>query len=165
MMNYNEKYSFITDMTTESNPRLFFRRAIALLITFYTSYLFFHFVVLNLFIINNILVIFASLWAGHIFLNIFALCIWKNRTFGDFIVRIKYIGFRRNIKQAYQIAMRSFFTTTLFYGFVFFTYLTGWSIGAIITSLVITIGLNYCKFNKSNLLLIDWLTGSLALKK
>jgi hypothetical protein len=164
-MNYNDKYGFTTEMIPESNPRLFFRRAIALLITFYTSYLFFHFVVLNLFIINNMLVILASLWAGHIFLNVLTLCILKNRTFGDFIVRIEYRGFRRNMNPTYQIAMRSIFSTTLFYGIIFCNYLAGWSIGAIIASLAFTIGLNYYKISRFKLSIIDWITGSLAFKR
>jgi hypothetical protein len=164
-MNYNDKYGFTTEIIPESNPRLFFRRAASLLITFYTSYLFFHFVVLNLFIINNIVIIFASLWAGHIFLNVFTLSIFKNRTFGDFIVRIKYRGFRRNMNQTKQIAMRSIFSTTLFYGIIFCNYLAGWSIGAIIASLAFTIGLNYYKITHFKLSIIDWVTGTLTLKK
>jgi len=151
-------------MIPKNNPGLFFRRAIALLITFYTSYLFFHFVVLNILIINNILIIIASIWAGHLVLNIATLYILKNRTFGDFIVRIKYCGFRRNIKQTKQIAIRSIFSTTLFYSIIFCNYLAGWSIGAIIASLAFAIGLNYYKLKQSKLSIIDRITGSLALK-
>jgi hypothetical protein len=165
MLNYNDKYGFTTEMIPETNPRLFFRRTTSLLITFYTSYLFFHFVVLNTFTINNMLVILASVWAGHVFLNVLTLSILKNRTFGDFIVRIKYRGFRRNMNQTYQIAMRSIFSTTLFYSIIFCNYLAGWSIGAIIASLAFAIGLNYYKLKQSKLSIIDRITRSLALKK
>lgn len=89
----------------------------------------------------------------------------KNRTFGDFIVRIKYRGFRRNMNQTNQIAMRSIFSTTLFYSIIFCNYLAGWSIGAIIASLIFAIGLNYYKISHIKLSIIDWITGSLALKK
>jgi hypothetical protein len=164
-MNDNDKYGFTTEMIHESNPGLFFRRATSLLITFYTSYLFFHFVVLNLFVINNILVILASVWTGHIFLNVLTLCILKNRTFGDFIVRIEYRGFRQNMNQTYQIAMRSIFSTTLFYSIIFCNYLAGWSMGTIIASLAFAIGLNYYKLDQSKLSIIDWITRSLAFKK
>ena len=165
MKNYNDKYGFTTEMIPETNPRLFFRRATSLLITFYTSYLFFHFVVLNLFVVNNMLVIIANVWAGHIFLDVFSLCILKIRTFGDFIVGIKYRGFRRNMNQTYQIGMRSIFSITLFYSIVFCNYLTGWSLVAIVASLTLGIGLNYYKLNHIKLSIIDWITGSLALKK
>jgi len=165
MNNNIEKYGFITEMIPKNNPGLFFRRSIALLITFYTSYLFFHFVILNIFTINNILVIIASIWAGHIILNVLTLSILKNRTFGDFIVRIKYCGFRRNVKQTKQIAIRSIFSTTLFYSIIFCNYLAGWSIGAIIASLLFAIGLNYFKITHFKLSIIDWITGTLALKK
>lgn len=164
-MNDNDKYGFTTEMIPKSKPRLFFRKATSLLITFYTSYLFFHFVVLNLFVINNILVILASVWAGHIFLNVLTLCILKNRAFGDFIVRIEYRGFRRTMNPTYHIAMRSIFSTTLFYSIIFCNYLAGWSMGTIMASLAFAIGLNYYKLDQSKLSIIDWITGSLALKK
>ena len=90
MINYYKKYGFITEMISENNPRLFFRRVTSLVITFYMSYLFFHFVVLNAFTINNTLVIVVSIWAGHIFLNISTLGILKNMTFGDLFVKIEY---------------------------------------------------------------------------
>lgn len=165
MNNNKDKYGFITEMIPKNNHGLFFRRAVALLITFYTSYLFFHFVVLNIFTINNIVVIIASIWTGHIILDIFTLCILKNRTCGDFIVRIKFVGFRRNMNQTKQIAIRSIFSTTLFYSIICCIYLTGWSIGAIIVSLIFVIGLNLFKINNLKLSIIDWITGSLALKK
>ena len=165
MNNNIEKYGFITEMIPKNNPGLFFRRSIALLITFYTSYLFFHFVVLNILTINNILIIIASIWAGHLVLNIATLYILKNRTFGDFIVRIKYCGFRRNIKQTKQIAIRSIFSTTLFYSIIFCNYLAGWSFIAIIASLLFAIGLNYFKISHFKLSIIDWITGSLAFKR
>lgn len=151
-------------MIPKTKPSLFLRRIASLLITFYTSYLFFHFVVLNLFTINNIFVIIASIWAGHLVLNIVTLCILKNRTFGDFIVRINFIGFRRNINQTNQIAIRSIFSTTLLYSIVLCNYLAGWSMGAIIASLLFAIGLNYFKIH-FKLSIIDWITGTLALKK
>ena len=161
----NNKNNFKTKIIPENNPRLFFRRATSLLITFYTSYLFFHFVVLNLFIIIDIVVIIASLWAGHIFLNVFTLCILKNRTLSDSIVRIEFRGFRRNINQTYQIARRSIFSTTLFYIMVFCNYLSGWSIVGLIASLTFAIGLNYYKISHFKISIIDWITGSIALKK
>ncbi|MCW8849409.1 MAG: hypothetical protein OQJ81_05460 [Melioribacteraceae bacterium] len=138
-----------------------------MLITFYISYLFFHFVVLNAFTINNTLVIIVSVWAGHIFLNISTLGILKNMTFGDLFVRIEYRGFRRNINQIYQIAMRSIFTTTLFYIVVFCNYLAGWSLFVMIASLLLAIVLNYynIKINHIKLSVIDWVVGSIALKK
>jgi|TARA_Y100000389_G_C17419588_1_gene495892 hypothetical protein len=167
MINYYKKYGFITEMISENNPRLFFRRVTSLVITFYMSYLFFHFVVLNAFTINNTLVIVVSIWAGHIFLNISTLGILKNMTFGDLFVKIEYQGFRRNINQIYQIAMRSIITTTLFYIVVFCNYLAGWSLFVMIASLILAIVLNYynIKINHINLSVIDWVTGSLALKK
>ena len=167
MMNYNNKYGFITEMISENNPRLFFRRVTSLLITFYISYLFFHFVVLNAFTITNMPVILVSIWAGHIFLNISTLGILKNMTFGDLFVKIEYRGLRRNINQIYQIAMRSIFTTTLFYIVVFCNYLAGWSLFVMIASLILAIVLNYYNFkiNHNKLSVIDWVTGSLALKK
>jgi hypothetical protein len=164
-MNYNEKYGFITEMIPKIKPSLFLRRTASLLITFYTSYLFFHFVVLNIFTINNIFVIIASIWAGHIILDILTLCILKNRTCGDFMVGIKFVGFRRNINQTKQIAIRSIFSTTLFYSIIYCIYLAGWSIGVIIASLAFAIGLNCYKLNQSKLSIIDQITGSLALKK
>jgi len=166
MMNYN-KYGFMTEMISENNPRLFFRRVTSLLITFYISYLFFHFVILNAFTINNMTVILVSVWAGHIFLNIITLGILKNITFGDLFVKIKFIGFRRNINQIYQIAMRSFFTTTLFYIVIFCNYLSGWSLLVMIASLILAVVLNYSyiKINHIKLSAIDWVTGSLALKR
>ncbi|MDA7717094.1 hypothetical protein OAR38_00450 [Flavobacteriaceae bacterium] len=167
MINYYKKYGFITEMISENNPRLFFRRVTSLVITFYMSYLFFHFVVLNAFTINNTLVIVVSIWAGHIFLNISTLGILKNMTFGDLFVKIEYQGFRRNINQIYQIAMRSIITTTLFYIVVFCNHLAGWSLFVMIASLILAIVLNYynIKINHINLSVIDWVTGSLALKK
>jgi hypothetical protein len=166
-MNYYNKYGIITEMITENSPRLFFRRAASLLITFYISYLFFHFIILNAFTINNMLVILVSIWAGHIFLNISTLYILKNMTFGDLFVKIEYRGFRRNINQIYQIVMRSIFTTTLFYIVVFCNYLAGWSLFVVIASLILAIVLNCynIKINHNKLLVIDWVTGSLALKK
>jgi hypothetical protein len=112
-------------------------------------------------------VIIVSVWAGHIFLNISTLGFLKNMTFGDLFVKIEYRGFRRNINQIYQIAMRSIFTTTLFYIVVFCNYLAGWSLFVMIASLLLAIVLNYynIKINHIKLSVIDWVAGSIALKK
>lgn len=156
-----------TKKEIKNNPKLFFRRALSLLITFYISYLFFHFVILNAFTIDDMLVILVSIWGGHVFLNISTLGISKNKTFGDVFVKIHYRGFRRNMDQFYQIAMRSLFTTTLFYVVVFCNYLAGWTVPVMMTSICLAIVLNYSgfKINHSNLSVIDWVTGSLAVRK
>ena len=161
------KYSFITEMIPENHPRLLFRRVLSLLITFYTSYLFFHFVVLNVFTMDNTLVIVVSIWAGHIFLNACTLGLTKSMTFGNFFVKIKYQGFRRKINQLYQIGMRSIFTTTLFYLVIFCNYLAGWSVFVLIASLLLAIGLNYIDItiNHTTLSITDRITGTIALKK
>ena len=78
---------------TNNNPRFFIRRITSLLITFWMSYLFFHFVVLNELTINNTLVIVVKIWAGHIFLNISTLGVMKNRTFGDLLVNMTVVRF------------------------------------------------------------------------
>jgi hypothetical protein len=80
MENTMKSLSIIAEMIPKNNPRFFIRRITSLLITFYMSYLFFHFVVLNEFTINNTLVIVVNIWAGHIFLNISTLGVMKNRT-------------------------------------------------------------------------------------
>ena len=151
---------------TNNNPRFFIRRITSLLITFWMSYLFFHFVVLNELTINNTLVIVVKIWAGHIFLNISTLGVMKNRTFGDLLFKVEYQGFRRNIDQIYQIAVRSIITSTLFYIVVFCNYLVGFSLYAMITSLILAIVLNCYNItiNHTKLSVIDWVTGTLTLK-
>jgi hypothetical protein len=166
MENTMKSLSIIAEMIPKNNPRFFIKRITSLLITFYMSYLFFHFVVLNEFTINNTLVIVVNIWAGHIFLNISTLGVMKNRTFGDLLVKVEYQGFRRNIDQIYQIAMRSIITATLFYIVAFCNYLAGFSLYAMITSLILAIVLNChnITINHTKLSVINWVTGTLALK-
>jgi hypothetical protein len=154
-------------MKSENKLRLLFRRAVSLFITFYISYLFFHFVILNAFTINSITLILLSLWAGHIILNSITLGIFKNATFGDLFVQIKFIGFKQNTNQVCQIAMRSFFTTTLFYVVIYCNYLSGWSLLVMFASLIlaVVINYNYIKINPNTVTIIDWLTGSFVLIK
>jgi|TARA_B110000263_G_scaffold148253_1_gene128604 hypothetical protein len=111
-------------------------------------------------------VIVVKIWAGHIFLNISTLGVMKNRTFGDLLVKVEYQGFRRNIDQIYQIAVRSIITSTLFYIVVFCNYLVGFSLYAMITSLILAIVLNCYNItiNHTKLSVIDWVTGTLTLK-
>lgn len=166
MIIYCKKHGFSTEMIPENNPLFLFRRVTSLLITFYMSYLFFHFVVLNAFTINNTLVVVVGIWTGHIFLNISTLGVKENMTFGDLLVKIKYQGIRRNINQINLISMRSIITTTLFYIIVFCNYLAEWSLFAMIASLILAIVLNYYSItiNHIKLSIIDWVTGTITLK-
>ena len=166
MENTMKSFLIIAELIPVNNPRFFFRRISSLLITFYISYLFVHFVVLNNFIIDSTLMILVNIWIGHIFLNISTLSITKNMTFGDLLVKIEYQSFRDNIVPLCLVSIRSIITATLFYLFIFCTYLAGFSLSAIMTCLILAIIINLYKvsINATKLSVIDWITGTVAVK-
>ena len=139
-------------------------KVISLLLTFYISYLFFHFVILNVFIINNPLTMLVNIWFIHAFLNIITLYITKNKTFGDLLVRIKYQRVRRRLVLKNLIAIRSMVTSTLFYLVIYFNFLAGFSFYAITLSLVFAFLLSglKIKINFIDKSVLDWITGTVS---
>ena len=67
------------------------KQSLSLLITFYISYLFLHFIILEITPIESTLVIVAIIWVGHILLNTVTIGMRKKQTFGDLLFRIQYI--------------------------------------------------------------------------
>lgn len=53
---------------------LFWRRAAAFMLTFYISYLFFHFVVLNIQHYENVIVMLSFIFLVHLMLDIVGIC-------------------------------------------------------------------------------------------
>ncbi|MGB0937657.1 MAG: hypothetical protein ACPGTQ_09365 [Colwellia sp.] len=145
---------------------LVFRKVISLLLTFYTSYLFVHFVILNAFTINNTLIIVVNIWFGHLVLNLFTLMVIKNRTFGDLFVGIKYQKVKNNMWQASLLAVRSILTTTLFYLIVYCNYLLGFPLYAVILTFIsafVFVGYT-AQISGMKLSAADWLSGTIAVK-
>jgi hypothetical protein len=143
-----------------------FRQITSLLVTFYMSYLFVHFVVLNTFTLDDTLVIMVNVWLGHVVLNILTLMKCKNRTLGDLLVGLKYQTVKNNSGSATLLALRSVFSTTLFYLVVYCHYLLGFPLYAVIITVIAACLLIGCRAQMSgkSLSAVDWLTGTVAIK-
>lgn len=143
-----------------------FRQVTSLFVTFYMSYLFVHFVVLNTFTIDEALVIMINVWLGHMVLNILTLMKIKNRTLGDLLVELKYQTVKNSSGPAALLALRSVFTMTLFYLVVYGNYLLGFPLYAVITTAItacLVIGCS-AQISGQRLSVVDWLTGTVAIK-
>ncbi len=142
------------------------RKVISLLFTFYMSYLFVHFIILNAFTINDTLVIIVNIWLGHLVLNVLTLMKTKNRTFGDLVVGIKYQHVKKNMWQLSWLVGRSVFTVTLFYLAVYCNYLLGFPLpGVLLTAVSAFLFVGYrAQFSGMSLSTMDWLSGTIAVK-
>lgn len=142
------------------------RKVISLLFTFYMSYLFVHFVILNAFTINDTLLIIVNIWLGHIVLNVMTVMKTKNRTFGDLVVGIKYQHVKNNMWQLSWLSSRSVFTVTLFYLAVYCNYLLGFPLySVLLTAVSAFLFVGYrAQFSGMSLSTMDWLTGTVAVK-
>ena len=161
-----KSFSVMTESVPKNIPRFLFRRIISLLITFYISYLFVHFFLLDELKLDKTLVIVLKVWTGHIFLNISTLRVMKHTTFGDLLVNIEYRSFRGNIGQVRLVLLRSILAVTLLHLVLVFNYLAGFTLYSFIISLLFAISLNWDKvtINDTRLSIIDWITGTVAIK-
>lgn len=155
----------MSKLLDNEQPRLMvLRQTLSLLTTFYISYLFLHFVILELTPIENTLVIVAIIWIGHLLLNLVTIAIRKKQTFGDFLFRLQYNSFkeRNTSRVALKLLIRSLLTTNLLYLFICLNVQLKFSMGVLLGSFLI--GLLLLTFPvkrlaSKNLNLFDWASG------
>ena len=145
------------------------KQTLSLLTTFYISYLFLHFVILELTPIENTLVIVAIIWAGHIFLNSVTIAIMKKQTCGDLIFRLEYnlLKETHSSKIALQLFVRSLFTSNVLYLLICLNIQLKFSMGILLGSLCLGVFLLTFTFKRQEfqpLNLFDWASGTKAIK-
>lgn len=144
------------------------KQTLSLLTTFYISYLFLHFVILELTPIENTLVIVTIIWAGHILLNSVTIAIMKKQTCGDLLFRVKYNSLKETStsKAALQLLIRSLLTTGLLYLLICLNIQLKFSMGVFFSSLCLGFFLLVFPLKRQapqTLNVFDWLSGTRAL--
>ncbi|WP_286234452.1 hypothetical protein [Thalassotalea sediminis] len=152
----------------ESRWQLLLKQTLSLLATFYISYLFLHFVILELTPIENTLVIVAIIWAGHILLNSITIAITKKQTFGDVIFRLQYNSLtgKQPSSVAVSLFIRSFITTNVLYLLVCLNVQLKFSMDVLFGSFCLALFLLIFPFKRQNfqtLNLFDWVSGTRAM--
>jgi len=135
-------------------------------ITFYVSYLFTHFVILNLYEITNTWIIFVSILVGHTVLNISTLLRSKRRTFGDLFIQRAYINIKSSSHLTKRIMFRSLLTSIIFYLSAYLIFLTGFKESYFVIGLISIIILNWkiISFIKTKVSILDILTQTALVK-
>ena len=131
-------------------------------LTFYLSYLFTHFVILELYDLTDIRVILGSIFIGHLILNLLTLYKTGNRTFGDMIVRCKYIEITKQRSITRWLTLRTVLTSMIFYLIVYYINTTGFNELAFLGAIVIAVVLSwkFIRVNDYQLSLVDKLTNT-----
>ncbi|MFC3094540.1 hypothetical protein DRW07_13375 [Alteromonas sediminis] len=93
------------------------KQTLSLLATFYVSYLFLHFVILEITPIDSPFVIVAVIWGGHVLLNVATIAMMQKQTFGDLIFRLHYIAIAKQEDScvARKLLIRSLVSTNALY--------------------------------------------------
>lgn len=144
------------------------KHTLSLLTTFYISYLFLHFVILELTTIENTLVIVAIIWAGHISLNSVTIAIMKKQACGDLLYRVKYNSLKEtsDSKAALQLLIRSLLTTSLLYLLIYLNVQLKFYMGVFFSSLCLGFFLLVFPLKRKELQTLnvfDWVSGTKAI--
>ena len=138
-----------------------YRGVISFALAFYVSYLFTHFVILELYEITDTWIILSSIFLGHMILNQSVLIMTKNRTFGDLFVKSKYVASYDKQNVYSVISFRSLIVSMMFYLAVYYIYLSGFNELAIVSGFIFVVicSGNFCKEDNAKLSVIDKLSG------
>lgn len=156
-----------TNVLTRSSRKLFWGRVLSFLATFYVSYLFTHFVILNLFTLELTAVIIVSIWAGHLILNLSSLHLTKNRLLGDLLYNGQYQAVNLSPLRVSGVVCRTLLTTSVFYTAIYISYLAGFTLYSVLMSVGLAALLNWpvTVTERGKLSLIDRLTGTTAVSR
>lgn len=142
-------------------------RALSLLATFYVSYLFLHFVILELTTIDNVLVIIAIIWVGHILLNTASIMSTKNRTFGDLLVQLEYLPRHKTSELTKPVFARAMVSSTLFYLVICMNVLLGFPmLGLVLSATLALVILTYqFEHQGEKVSFVDWVSSTVVIKR
>ena len=145
----------------------FWRRLAAFLLTFYISYLFFHFVVLNIQNYENVIAMLSYIFTFHLLLDIVGIAILNTTTGAGFAVSIKYENLKQDSGQKLNLIMRTVLSSIIFYVTIYGIFLSGWQLSAFATGLLITLVLNrnFSRHKGKMISALDRLTGCRPLRR
>ena len=158
----------LTNTALKTNPILNSLLSIlSFTVTFYVSYLFTHFVILNLFEITDTWIILVSILAGHTTLNISTLIISKCRTFGDLFIQRAYTAIKSSSSLTKRVMFRSLLTSIIFYLVAYFIFLTGFKESSFVIGLISIVILNWkiIAYLNTRISILDIITQTALVKK
>ncbi|NVK57208.1 MAG: hypothetical protein HWE26_16525 [Alteromonadaceae bacterium] len=142
------------------------RRAAAFMLTFYISYLFFHFVVLNIQNYESVIAILSYIFVVQVMLDMVGIAFLHSTTGAGFAFSIKYENLKQGSGQKLNLTVRTLLTSLIFYVTIYGIFLTGWQLSAFATGLLITLALNLnlSSHRDKKMSALDWLTGCRPLR-
>lgn len=143
------------------------RRSAAFMLTFYISYLFFHFVVLNIQNYENVIVMLSYIFMVHLVLDIVGIAILNTTTGAGLVFSIKYENLKQNSGQRFNLIVRTVLNSVIFYVTIYGIFLSAWQLYAFATGLLIALvlNLNLSRHADKMISVLDRLTGSRPLKR
>ena len=154
-------------MNKEKRWLTLLKQTLSHMTTFYISYLFLHFVILELTPIESPFVIVAIIWTGHILLNSLTIAMKKKQTFGDLIFRLHYnsIAASPPSEVAVPLLIRSLLTTNVLYLLICLNVQLQFSMDVLFSSFCLGIFLLIFPFKRQafqKLNLFDWVSSTKA---